>query len=140
MAAGPSHDSISEAWNSKNARRSGAIVASPSHDSGMSIIIACGSGRPACTKSSSALSSDAESLWPASMSGKSSSMFGRRGDDIRSSATPIQRKLPLSVLISPLWQRKRYGCARDQDGKVFVEKREWTSANPVATFGSTRSG
>ena len=36
--------------------------------------------------------------------------------------------LPRSVLISPLWQSERKGCARAQLGKVLVEKREWTSA------------
>ena len=36
--------------------------------------------------------------------------------------------LPRSVLISPLWQSTRKGCARDHEGKVLVEKREWTSA------------
>ncbi|MNV54348.1 hypothetical protein D3C71_1465380 [compost metagenome] len=36
----------------------------------------------------------------------------------------IQFTLPRSVLISPLWIMKRYGCARSQLGKVFVLKRE----------------
>ena len=36
--------------------------------------------------------------------------------------------LPRSVLISPLWQSARKGCARLQLGKVLVENREWTSA------------
>ena len=35
----------------------------------------------------------------------------------------IQLTLPRTVLISPLWARKRYGCASCQDGKVLVEKR-----------------
>ncbi len=37
-----------------------------------------------------------------------------------------QLTFPRSVLISPLWLMKRYGWARDQDGKVLVENREWT--------------
>eukprot|EP00964_Phaeocystis_antarctica_P108218 scaffold72828_cov69-Phaeocystis_antarctica.AAC.3 len=37
--------------------------------------------------------------------------------------------LPRSVLISPLWQSARKGCARLQLGKVLVEKRECTSAS-----------
>jgi len=36
--------------------------------------------------------------------------------------------LPRSVLISPLWQSARKGCARLQLGNVLVEKRECTSA------------
>ena len=51
----------------------------------------------------------------------------------------IQLRLPASVLISPLWARYRYGWARAQDGKVLVENREWTSANPLSTRGSERS-
>jgi hypothetical protein len=33
-----------------------------------------------------------------------------------------QFRLPCSVLISPLWPRKRMGCARGHLGTVFVEK------------------
>ena len=40
----------------------------------------------------------------------------------------IQLMLPRRVLISPLWLMKRFGCARSQLGKVFVEKRECTIA------------
>ncbi len=35
----------------------------------------------------------------------------------------IQLTLPRTVLISPLWQRNRYGCASRHEGKVLVEKR-----------------
>ena len=35
----------------------------------------------------------------------------------------IHATLPSIVLISPLWQRSRNGCARSQLGSVFVEKR-----------------
>jgi hypothetical protein len=52
----------------------------------------------------------------------------------------IQLTFPRSVLISPLWLMKRYGCARDQDGNVFVENREWTIAIALARVGSPRSG
>ena len=48
--------------------------------------------------------------------------------------------LPRSVLISPLWEMKRYGWARDQLGKVLVEKRECTMAMADAISGSDRSG
>ena len=37
--------------------------------------------------------------------------------------------LPMTVLISPLWAMKRLGWARDQLGKVFVEKRVCISAS-----------
>ena len=36
----------------------------------------------------------------------------------------IQLRLPLTVLISPLWAMRRYGWASGQDGKVLVENRE----------------
>ena len=52
----------------------------------------------------------------------------------------IQLRLPLTVLISPLCATKRYGWASGQLGKVFVEKREWTSAIAVAKRRSERSG
>ena len=37
------------------------------------------------------------------------------------SRAAIQLRLPLRVLISPLCERNRNGCARNQFGKVFVE-------------------
>ena len=41
----------------------------------------------------------------------------------------IQLMLPRSVLISPLWATRRYGCASGQDGNVLVEKRWCASAS-----------
>ena len=52
----------------------------------------------------------------------------------------IQFMLPRKVLISPLWARYRYGCARSQLGNVLVEKREWTSARADSIRGSFSSG
>ena len=52
----------------------------------------------------------------------------------------IQLMLPRRVLISPLWEMNRYGWARDQLGKVLVEKRECTMAMADAISGSDRSG
>ncbi len=52
----------------------------------------------------------------------------------------IQLRFPLTVLISPLCAMKRNGCASGQDGNVFVEKREWTSASAEANRRSDRSG
>ncbi len=51
----------------------------------------------------------------------------------------IQFRLPLRVLISPLWAMSRYGCARLQEGKVLVENLEWTSAIALDRSGSERS-
>ena len=52
----------------------------------------------------------------------------------------IQLMFPRSVFTSPLWAIIRYGCASAQLGKVFVLKREWTSASRLASRGSRRSG
>ena len=77
--------------------------------------------RPLRTSSSSALSSIAESD-PASSSTREQLVV------LEPSSRPrarIQLTLPWMVLISPLWQRSRNGCARSHDGVVFVEKRWW---------------
>ena len=50
------------------------------------------------------------------------------GEETEASRAAIQFTLPRSVLISPLWATKRYGCASFQDGKELVEKRWCTSA------------
>ena len=42
--------------------------------------------------------------------------------------------MPPTVLISPLWERNRNGCARRQAGKVLVEKREWNIAIALTTL------
>ena len=52
----------------------------------------------------------------------------------------IQFLFPLSVLISPLWPRRRIGWARRHAGNVLVENRLWTSARCEANAGSRRSG
>ena len=44
----------------------------------------------------------------------------------------IQLRLPITVLISPLWAIRRYGWASGHDGKVLVEKRECTRARAVS--------
>ena len=102
---------------------------------------ACGRERPASTSSSRTLSNIAESLPSASTTGR---IFARSSpnsfDSNRLSRACIQLTLPRRVLISPLWQTKRYGCARAQFGKVLVEKRECTMARHDSTRGSTMSG
>ncbi len=52
----------------------------------------------------------------------------------------IQLRLPMTVLISPLWAMNRNGWASGQLGNVLVEKREWTSPMADSTRSSTRSG
>jgi hypothetical protein len=49
-------------------------------------------------------------------------------------------RLPITVLISPLWAMNRNGCESGQLGKVLVEKREWTTAIAEAIRSSRRSG
>ncbi len=58
----------------------------------------------------------------------------------KASRARIQLRFPANVLISPLWQRYRYGWASGQLGKVLVEKRECTSTNPDSNSGSRKSG
>ena len=57
--------------------------------------------------------------------GCSSSRFGINGVANLEARARAQLRLPSTVLISPLWARKRNGCARGQRGAVFVEKRWW---------------
>ena len=52
----------------------------------------------------------------------------------------IQLRLPLIVLISPLWAMYRNGWASGQDGNVFVENRLCTSPIALAKRSSSRSG
>ena len=63
-----------------------------------------------------------------------------RSETSWSSRALIQFRLPLTVLISPLWAMSRYGWASGQLGKVFVEKREWMSASSETNRSSDRSG
>ena len=52
----------------------------------------------------------------------------------------IQLRLPLTVLISPLWAIIRNGWASSQAGKVLVENRECTTASALAIRSSSSSG
>ncbi len=104
-----------------------------SHASGIIIRTACGRERPPRCSSSSTSSKVAESLPPGVQIGNRRS----RSPGIRSvvswlSRAFIQLRLPRTVLISPLWAMKRYGWASGQEGKVFVENRECTTASWVA--------
>ncbi len=91
--------------------------------------------------SSSTSSKEAESLAPVVQIGKIRS----RSPGITSLASSasrarIQLRLPMTVLISPLWAMNRNGWASGQLGKVLVEKREWTRPIADSTRSSTRSG
>src|ERR1017187_3189462 len=96
----------------------------PDHASGISMAITCASERPDWYRNSTALSSEAESLPPGIITGYSFSICspysGLSSSDWRAF---IQLTLPRMVLISPLWQTYRYGCASFQLGNVLVEKR-----------------
>ena len=59
---------------------------------------------------------------------------------MRPSAARRRLRLPTTVLISPLWASIRNGWASGQDGKVLVEKREWTIASSLSNRSSPRSG
>src|ERR1041385_2755548 len=123
-----------------------------SHASGIIISTECGSERPPRWSSSSTSSKDAESEASGVHTGKIRSMdFSscplcpwsaepNRSETSCDSRARIQLRLPLTVLISPLCATKRYGCASGHDGKVFVEKREWTSDTAEAKRRSDRSG
>ena len=63
-----------------------------------------------------------------------------RSEDSSASRARIQLRLPMTVLISPLWAMKRNGWESGQLGKVLVENRECTTASADATRSSTRSG
>ncbi len=107
----------------------------------MSIDIACAAERPPSTSSSSSWSSDAESEMSSRSSGRILSTSSPKSWDTRPcSRARIQLRLPRSVLISPLWASIRYGWASSQLGKVFVEKRECTTAMRLARRSSRSSG
>ncbi len=74
------------------------------HGSGIIIIMACGSDRPARTSSSRTLSNMPESLPSVSMTGMHFCRSSpNRLDANMLSRACIQLTLPRSVLISPLW-------------------------------------
>jgi hypothetical protein len=138
--AGPSHGSIREEWNCQNARRAGSMSRLFSHASGIIIRTACGRLRPPRCSSSRTWSNDAESEASAVQIGDSRA----RSPGIWALASMASRacmrlRLPRTVLISPLWATNRKGCARGQDGKVFVEKRLCTMAMALAQRSSRRS-
>ena len=58
----------------------------------------------------------------------------------KASRARIQLRLPITVLISPLWAIIRYGWASSQAGNVLVEKREWTTTIALAIRSSSSSG
>ncbi|CAM5668632.1 hypothetical protein SVIOM74S_04827 [Streptomyces violarus] len=114
-----------------------------SHASGIIISTECGSERPPRCSSSRTSSKEAESEASGVQIGKMRSIFSwspNRSETSWDSRAAIQFRLPLTVLISPLWATKRYGWASGQLGKVLVENRECTSAIAEAKRRSDRSG
>jgi hypothetical protein len=114
-----------------------------SHASGIIISTECGSDRPPRWSSSRTSSKEAESEASGVQTGKIRSRSAEdpnRSEASWDSRARIQLRLPLTVLISPLWATKRYGWASGQLGKVLVENRECTSAIAEANRRSDRSG
>ncbi len=70
--------------------------------------------QPRLTRSSSALSSDAESE-------PSGQIAPRSSGSSSASRARIHARLPVTVLISPLWASMRNGWASRQSGIVLVE-------------------
>ena len=139
--AGPSHGSISEAWNCQKARSAGSMVVLFSHASGIIISTACGRLRPPRCSSSSTSSKDAES----EASGVQIGDSRLRSPGICALASIASRacmrlRLPRTVLISPLCATKRNGWASGQDGNVLVENRLCTIAIALMQRSSRRSG
>ena len=83
-------------------------------------------GRPDLTSNSATRSRLAESDAAGLQMGRSSgSRPSHTGCVMSASLDAIQLRLPWRVLISPLWPRKRMGCAKGHFGTVLVEKRLW---------------
>ena len=61
------------------------------------------------------------------------------GEAMTACRAAIQLALPFTVLISPLWQMLRNGCASCQVGNVFVEKRWCTMQMADIASGSAKS-
>src|SRR5690625_2269773 len=98
------------------------------HASGIIMRTAWGRERPARWSSSSTSSKEAESLASGGQMGSSGSRSPSSSEEATPSRAAIQLRFPRTVLISPLWATSRKGWASGHDGKVLVEKREWTSA------------
>src|SRR5471032_2031491 len=115
------------------------MVWSCAHGSGTIIMIACTSSRPERVSSSRQLSNMAESEPSVSMTVRIlSRSLPKSPERIIDCRACIQLMLPRKVLISPLCEMYRYGCARPQDGKVLVEKRECTIPIAEMTFASCK--
>ena len=107
--------------------------------SGISTETACGRLSPLMVRNSRTLSRLAESLISGWTIGVMSPMSPNRPELSTLWRACIQLRLPRMVLISPLWQSIRKGCARLHCGNVFVEKREWTIAIALVNHWLVRS-
>ena len=96
-------------------------------------------GKPPRCNSSSASSKLAVSEAPGVQIGNSFDGSLQWSAESSASLAFIQFRFPMTVLISPLWATNRYGWASGQDGKVFVEKREWTSPSALSISGLDKS-
>ena len=96
--------------------------------------------RPRCSSSTTS-SNEAESESSGVQMGNSRSRSpGITSLASRASRARIQFRLPITVLISPLWAIIRNGWASSQAGKVLVEKRECTTTSALAIRSSSSSG
>ena len=95
---------------------------------------------PPATSTSSMLSRLDESEPVRLTSGAMASMSGNSGERNLPVRAAAQLRLPVMVLISPLWASRRKGWASGQRGMVLVEKRWWNRQMALARSGSARSG
>ncbi len=103
IAAGPSHDSMTQLQKLKKAACSGGILGFFDHASGIIRDFTIGAVRPARTRSSNTASSAAESELPDWITGLISSIWlSSNSDTNRVSWLRIQFTLPDKVFISPL--------------------------------------
>ena len=95
---------------------------------------------PPASSTSNMLSrlSESEPLRPTS--GVSSWMSGSAAHWNFGARACAQARLPLMVLISPLWARKRKGWQSRHFGMVLVEKRSWKTQIELSMSGAARSG
>ena len=102
--------------------------------------MACGRLMPDMMKNSNTLSREAESLMSGCTIGDISATLPNVSEESTLSLAFIQLRLPRIVLISPLWHKKRKGCAKLHVGKVFVLNRECTKAIPLVRYSLDKSG
>ena len=138
--AGPSQGSISDAWNSANARSAGPWWrCSPTPPGSSSSPRAAASGRPDAAVPAPRRRTRSPTR-PGCRSGTPLDRSpGISAEDSSDSRARIRFRLPRTVLISPLCAMNRNGWASGQAGKVLVENRECTIATALSVRSSVRS-